>query len=60
MGTLPAIPDLTLPEAKILQQAEGSQSAALKLAAAFGYRLACQDLDEVVRVTQPAPVAIEP
>jgi hypothetical protein len=46
------VPDLSVPEAAILSQAKGDSLAALKLAAAFGYRLACRDLDQIGRATE--------
>lgn len=49
MEDLSNVPDLPVPEARILSRAQGDSSAALKLAAAFGYRLACHDLDQVSR-----------
>jgi len=54
-GTLTLLPDLAVPEAQILLQAQGSPIAALKLAAAFGYQLACRDMDGVCdHLQQPA------
>ena len=38
--------DITVPEEEILRQAGGNNSIALKLAVAYGYELACRDLDE--------------
>lgn len=38
--------DLIVPEAQILEQSCGDMSEALRLAAVFGYRSACQDLDK--------------
>jgi hypothetical protein len=39
--------DLSVPEEEILRRAEGDTCAALKIAAAYGYELACRDLDRV-------------
>lgn len=58
--SLPTVPDLAVPEAQILLQAQGSPSAALKLAAAFGYRLACQDLDQVCETLRREPLEVQP
>lgn len=55
---LPGLPVLSVPEAEIIRQSEGSTSAALQLAAAWGYGLACRDLDLVcgaAPVRVPAP-----
>ena len=59
MNALSPVPDLRLPEAQILLQAQGSPAAALKLTAAFGYRLACQDLDQVCE-TLRKPLEVTP
>lgn len=45
---LPSLPSLAVPEAEIMRQAEGSTTAALRLAAAWGYAVACRDLDAVM------------
>jgi len=39
--------DIAVPEEEILRRAEGDTSSALKIAAAYGYELACRDLDKV-------------
>ena len=49
---LPA--DLAVPEEEILRQAEGNTSHALKIAAAYGYEVACRDLDKVTVTTEAA------
>ena len=46
-----AMLDIIVPEEEILKQADGNTSAALHLAATFGYELACRDLDEVTLPT---------
>jgi hypothetical protein len=43
--------DIIVPEEKILKEADGDTSAALRLAATFGYELAFRDLDEVALPT---------
>jgi len=48
MRALSTLPDLSPPEEEILQQANGSVPALLQLAAAWGYRVACHDHDQVV------------
>jgi hypothetical protein len=40
--------EIAVPEEEILRQAEGDTSNAMKLAAAFGYELACRDLDSAI------------
>jgi predicted amidohydrolase len=42
---------IIVPWGKILEQADGEPVLALKIAASFGYQLACQDLDEVALPT---------
>jgi hypothetical protein len=44
---LPA--DLSVPEEEILRRAKGDTLSALKIAAAYGYELACRDLDKVTQ-----------
>jgi hypothetical protein len=39
--------DLSVPEEEILRRAKGDTSSALKIAAAYGYEVACRDLDKV-------------
>jgi hypothetical protein len=46
--------DITVPEEEILRQAGGNNSAALRLAAVFGYELACRDLSEATLPTKEA------
>lgn len=46
MNAINPIPTLSLPIAEILQQAQGSSSKALQLAAALGYQTACRDYDQ--------------
>jgi nitrogen fixation protein len=41
--------DLSVPEEEILRRAKGDAIAALKIAAAYGYELACRDLDKVTQ-----------
>lgn len=43
----PPLPDLAVPEAEIIRQAGNSTSLALRLAAAYGYGVACRDLDRI-------------
>jgi hypothetical protein len=38
---------IIVPWQKIIKQADGDPVLALKIAASFGYQLACQDLDKV-------------
>jgi len=52
MSAILTIPDLALPEAEIMQEANGIVSDALRLAAAYGYWVACRDL-EAVTTTSP-------
>ena len=44
--------EIAVPEEEILRQAEGDTSNAMKLAAAFGYQLACRDLDSAILPTK--------
>jgi hypothetical protein len=46
--------EIAVPEEEILRRAEGDTSNALKLAAAFGYQLACRDLDNAILPTNEA------
>jgi hypothetical protein len=46
--------DLLVPEEEILRRAEGDTSSALKIAAAYGYEVACRDLDKVAITTEVA------
>jgi hypothetical protein len=41
--------DLSVPEEEILRRAGGDTVSALKIAAAYGYELACRDLDKVTQ-----------
>jgi hypothetical protein len=43
--------EIAVPEEEILRQTEGDTSSALKIAAAFGYELACRDLDKATLPT---------
>lgn len=52
MRKLSTVPELDLPTGRIWQEANGNYPAALKLAAAFGYRLACRDMDKVSTATE--------
>lgn len=52
--------ELALPEAEILQQANGSMPAALRVAASYGYFLACRDLEHVTLDAPAAPVEVAP
>lgn len=45
---VPVIPALAVPEVEIIRQSEGSTTVALQLAAAWGYGLACRDMDAVM------------
>ena len=47
--------ELALPETEILKQANGSTSDALRVAASYGYFLACRDLEAA---TTAAPAAL--
>lgn len=50
--SIPSIPDLAVPAVQIMRQANGEPLQQLKLAAAWGYHLACQDLEEVTGISQ--------
>jgi hypothetical protein len=47
--------DLTVPEEEILRRADGDTSSALRIAAAYGYELACRDLDKATTFKKEAP-----
>jgi len=47
MAILRPLPDLHAPEAEIRARANGDLGAAIQLAAAYGYSVACRDLDHV-------------
>ena len=48
------ITDLAVPEEEILRRAKGDRTAALQIAASYGYQLACRDLGEHTTVELPA------
>jgi hypothetical protein len=48
------ITDLAVPEEEILRRANGDRTAALRIAASYGYQLALRDLDEHTIVELPA------
>lgn len=55
MAILRPLPDLHAPEAEIRARANGDMSAAIQLAAAYGYAVACRDLDRIAGI--PSPLA---
>ena len=52
--------ELVLPEAEILQQVNGSVPDALRVAASYGYFLACRDLEHVTLDAPAAPTEVAP
>jgi hypothetical protein len=52
--------ELALPEAEILKQANGSVPAALRVAASYGYLLACRDLEHVTLDAPAVPAEVAP
>jgi hypothetical protein len=48
------ITGLAVPEEEILRRAKGDRTAALQIAASYGYQLACRDLGEHTTVELPA------
>ena len=52
--------ELSLPEAEILEQANGSVPNALRVAASWGYFLACRDLEHKTLDAPAAPAEVAP
>ena len=52
--------ELALPEDAILKQANGSVHDALRVAASYGYFLACRDLEHATLDAPAAPAEVAP